>query len=425
MSYTEVVRDRNFVKLWTSQILSLIAQNLLNFALIIRIFELTQGGRFANIAVALLILSFGIPAVLLSSLAGVYVDHWDRRKVLVMSNFFRSIVVLGFLVFEHNLIIVMILAFLMSSATQFFAPAEAASIPIVSRAKNLVKANGLFVTTFYATFIIGYSASAPVIKLFGAQAPYLIAAGFFGLATILAILLPNLGGKKSGNISLRQLWRVTLHDVQAGRKLVFRDPNLRYPIIQLMIVQAVISVVLTLAPALSLALLKQPLQDSSLYLVVPAGLGMLLGVLSVSRLTKHFPKSKLVKADLVIAGITLTLLGATGLLYRQFSGHALASEVGVERIVAIMLFILGVTVAIISVSAQTLLHEMSEEKMRGTVFGVLYTLINLAATAPVLLAGVLADTLSVTKVIGLTGLLLLSYAVAQYGKSYTSFKPKT
>lgn len=413
MSYLQVVRDRDFAKLWSSQILSLIGQNLLNFALIIRIFDLTQGGRFANVAVALLILSFGIPAVLLSSLAGAYVDHWDRKRVLVVSNFIRTILVLGFLLFERNLVIVLLLAFLISAATQFFAPAEAASIPIVSKPENLVTANGLFVTTFYATFIVGYAGSAPVIKAFGPQAPYLLASGFFGLATLLAIFLPRLGGRKAGKLKLSELWRTTQHDLRKGRKIILKDPNLRFPIIQLMFVQGVISIILTLAPAISLALLHQSLKDASLYLVLPAGIGMVLGVLLVGQLTKRIAKQILVKSGLFFAGISLILLGLTGLLYRTINGHPIATPYQVERIVAVVLFVLGIMIAVISVSAQTLLHEMSEEQMRGTIFGVLYSLINLAATAPVLFAGVLAGLLSVTKVIGLTGIIVILFAIFQ------------
>ena len=413
MSYVQVIRDRNFAKLWVSQILSLTAQNLLNFALIIRIFDLTQGGRFANLAVAMLILSFGIPAVLFSSLAGVYVDHWDRKRVLVVSNVVRTILVLGFLIFEHNLVIVLFLAFLISTATQFFAPAEAASIPQVSKPANLVKANGLFVTTFYATFIIGFSASAPLIDAFGPRSPYILASVFFGAATVFAIFLPFLGGRKSGKVSFSQLWRTAQKDLRAGQKLVAHDPNLRYPILQLMFVQGVISIILTLAPAISLALLRQPLQKASLFLVLPAGTGMLLGVLFVGYLTKHFNKSTLVKTGFMIAGTALILMGASGLLYRMTAGHTLATPTQIKIIVASLLFVLGVMVAVISVAAQTLLHEMSEEHMRGTIFGVLYTLINLAATVPVLFAGVLADTLSVTKVIELTGLVVVLFALGQ------------
>ncbi|MFI5240281.1 MAG: MFS transporter [Candidatus Saccharimonadia bacterium] len=413
MSYIEVVKDKNFVKLWSSQIMSLTAQNLVNFALVIRIFEITQNGRFANISVALLILSFGIPAILFSSLAGVYVDHWDRKRVLVVSNFLRTILVLGFLFFEHNLLLVLATTFIISTATQFFAPAEAASIPIVSKADNLVKANALFVTTFYATFIIGYSASAPVINLLGSQAPYYLASAFFGLATLLALFLPSLGGRKSKNVSFAKLWKLTQTDLKTGRKLVFSDPNLRFPILQLMFVQGVISVILTLAPALSLALFRQPLQVASLYLVLPASFGMLVGVAVVGYLSKRVQKTILVKTGLVIAGAGLILFGLTGQLYRIVNNHPLATPYQVEHIVAVILFILGITVSVISVSAQTLLHEMSEEKMRGTIFGVLYTMINVAATVPVLFAGVLADLLSVTKVIIIVGVFVWLFAFTQ------------
>src|ERR1700745_827284 len=94
--------NRNFTRLWSAQILSQIAQNLLNFALIIRVFDLAQGTRVANIAVALVILSFGVPSIFFAAAAGVYVDHWNKKAVLVVANFLRAFLVLGYLIFEHN-----------------------------------------------------------------------------------------------------------------------------------------------------------------------------------------------------------------------------------------------------------------------------------------------------------------------------------
>ena len=66
-----LIRNRNFARLWGSQVLSQVAQNLLNFALVIRVFDLAQHTRFANISVALLILSFGIPSIFFPAAAGV------------------------------------------------------------------------------------------------------------------------------------------------------------------------------------------------------------------------------------------------------------------------------------------------------------------------------------------------------------------
>src|SRR5262245_2749946 len=96
-----VARNPHFNRLWGAQILSQIDQNLLNFALIIRVFQLAEGTRLANVSVALLILSFGIPSIFFAAAAGVYVDHWNKKVVLVTANFLRAGLVLGYLAFEH------------------------------------------------------------------------------------------------------------------------------------------------------------------------------------------------------------------------------------------------------------------------------------------------------------------------------------
>ena len=76
--YAQLLKNRNFLKIWSAQLVSQIASNLLNFALIIRIFDLASKTQFANISVSLLILSFGIPSIIFAVLAGAYVDHLDQ-----------------------------------------------------------------------------------------------------------------------------------------------------------------------------------------------------------------------------------------------------------------------------------------------------------------------------------------------------------
>src|SRR5487761_1611032 len=115
MSHLSVARNPQFAKLWASQILSQLAQQLLNFSLIIRVFNLAQGTHFANFAVSILILSFGIPAVLFATLAGVYVDHLDKKRVLVISNFLRLGLILAFFLTQHDLIGIYLLTFAIAS----------------------------------------------------------------------------------------------------------------------------------------------------------------------------------------------------------------------------------------------------------------------------------------------------------------------
>ncbi|MBW3538089.1 MFS transporter [Candidatus Parcubacteria bacterium] len=413
MSYLAVIRHGHFSKLWVAQILSLIAQNLLNFALIIIIYNLAQGTRFANVSVSLLVLSFGIPAIFFSAVAGIYVDHWDRKKVLVISNLLRGVLVLGYLVTDNHLLAILALTFTISSITQFFAPAEAAAIPLLVSKPALLGANALFVLTFYACFILGYSASAPVINLFGTSGPFYVAAGMFFGAALLTLWLPGLTAIGKDAMRWRQIFATTGRELQANWLAIRRNPNLYFPIVQLSLVQALVGILLALAPALSLALLKVELQNASHVLVIPTGIGMVLGVVVVGRLARRLSKITLISAGLLVVGAALSLLGLSGQLYRQVAGEVIASTSTVALVAGTLMLILGLMNALISVAAQTLLQESTADAMRGRVFGALYMMINLAATAPVFLAAIVADLLSVTQVVTAVGGVVFMFAVAQ------------
>jgi MFS family permease len=411
---TALIRNRDFTRLWGAQVLSQIAQNLLNFALIIRVFELAQGTRLANLSVALLILSFGVPSIFFAAAAGVYVDHWNRRTVMLVSNLLRAILVLGYLAFEHNLAIVLLLSFVISSITQFFAPAESASIPVLVGEKNLLRANSLFIFTLYASFIIGYSASAPVIAAFGDDGPYYITSIMFLLATLLVFLLPTIRAKIREHVHLRDVIRSTKGQVVRNWQLIRANHNLSFPIGQLTITQGTVGILLALAPALSLAVLDTPIQNASHVLIIPAGLGMVLGVLAVGQMVGRSNKLRVISLGLIVASATLMLVGLSGQLHRVFHGSQVATTGEIAFFVASLILILGFMNAAVSAAAQTLLQENTTDESRGKVFGALNMMINIAATLPILFAGILADLTSVTKVITALGALLLIFAIAQY-----------
>jgi MFS family permease len=409
-----VIRNPNFNRLWSAQVLSQIAQNLLNFALIIRVFQLAQGTRFANISVALLILSFGIPSIFFAAAAGVYVDHWNKKRVLLAANLLRAILVLGYLVFEQNLAMVLLLSFTISTVTQFFAPAEAAAIPALVSKSQLLRANSLFVFTLYASFIVGYSASAPVIAVFGASGPYFVTSVMFLLASLFVVFLPSIQVKVSSGMRLMQIVRYTGREIVNNWRVIRGNHNLSFPITQLTITQASLGVILALGPALSVAILGVPIQNASHVLIIPAGIGMVLGVAMIGRLAKQFTKPWLIAVGLVVASTSLVLLGLSSLLHRQIGGHAIAAGIEISLLVALLVLILGFMNALVSAAAQTILQENTTEATRGKVFGALNMMINIAATLPILFAGILADLTSVNAVVTTLGLLLLSFAIVQY-----------
>ena len=409
-----LVKNRNFRRLWSAQILSQIAQNLLNFALIIRVFDLAQGTKLANIAVALVILAFGIPSIFFAAAAGVYIDHWNRKKVLVITNALRGLLVLGFPFVEHNLALLLLLCFTIASITQFFVPAEAASLPKIVREKDLLRANSLFIFTMYASFIVGYSGSAPVITAFGNNGPYFVTAFMFALATLLVSLLPVMKAEKRSEVPFKHVLRTTQKEISSNLRIIRGNRNLSYPILQITLTQATIGVLVALAPALSLALLHEPLKNAAHVLIIPAGIGLVAGIASVGYIVTKITKVRLMATGFVFAASSLMLLGLTGALNKPIHGHTLVSNSVVAVIVATLVLILGFMNALISSSAQTILQENTTDDTRGKVFGALGMAINIAATLPILFAGILASLSSVTRVIFGIGSGLLIYALYQF-----------
>lgn len=407
MEYLSAIRQTNFAKLWVAQIASQVAANLLNFALIIVVFELAQQTRFASFAVSLLVLSFAIPSIFAAPAAGQYVDYWDRKKIMVFANAARALLAFLYLSAEHSLTLILLLTFISATITQLFLPAEAATIPKVVSSKNLLAANSLFVFSMYAAFMVGYSASGPAISWLGEDGPFYVTIGLYVLATVLVMLIPKQPVKK--NAARPQLHLV--RQLKSNWAVIREHPDRYFALTQLAIIQGVVFVLITLAPALSLAILHVPLQQASHVLIIPVGIGMVLGVLLVHSAVRQFSKIRALRVSFLIAAAALIMLGLTGQLYRDYHGSPLVPVAQVGVIVASIMLVLGIMNAMISALAQTLLQETTTDENRGKVFGSLQMMINIASTLPVIFTGILADLISVTKVIMIIGLALGLYGL--------------
>ena len=141
-----------------------------------------------------------MPSVLFSALAGVYVDRIDRRLdargherpagASSWSASSRSGADIG---------LVLLLNTVFSIVTVFFAPAEAAMIPVLVPREQLVAANGLFTLTLNGAFALGYALLGPLIVTIagGPQPLILIVAVLFALAAVFCAVLPRRSARAS------------------------------------------------------------------------------------------------------------------------------------------------------------------------------------------------------------------------------------
>src|SRR6202022_3389930 len=136
-------RNREFLLLWLAQAISQTAQNAIWYGIVV----LVQRQSHSSTLLSLAILTLIIPSVIFGVLAGVYVDRWDKRAVLIGTNLIRGGIAFSYGLFGLPLgcplSLLFVINFLFSTVGQFFAPAETAMIPTVVGRARLLQANGL------------------------------------------------------------------------------------------------------------------------------------------------------------------------------------------------------------------------------------------------------------------------------------------
>src|SRR6185436_4822693 len=122
-----VLRQRNFALLWFAGLISMIGDWMLFIALPIHTYRLTH----SSLATGIMFIAGTVPRIFIGSVAGVFVDRWDRRQTMVVADLSRVflLLLLLFVLSSESLWIVYVVAFLQATISQFFGPAENALLP--------------------------------------------------------------------------------------------------------------------------------------------------------------------------------------------------------------------------------------------------------------------------------------------------------
>jgi MFS family permease len=409
-----VLSNRAFLALWLAQVLSQIADNLLYFVLLVEVYKQTG----SNTAVSGLVLSFTLPALTIGLLAGVLVDRVDKRAVLLLTNVARAAIAVLFIVSTSSLPSVFTLGLLTSAVRQLFMPAEAATLPRLLPQRDLLTANSLFTLTYNASFIVGFAGAGPLLKIFGPNAVFLVAALFFLISAALVWTLPPSAADSQPELPASALdrSRLVVRELLDGWAFLRSGPEILRVMLQLAFAWSLTGVIAAIAPGYATTVLGLSEEDA-FFLVVPAGVGVVLGSLMIGRFGGRVDRTLLIAAGLLGMGVAVILLA----VYRQLLDRLLPHvppPIGLDLhpaglslfLIAVMLFaaMLGFANAAATIPANTTIQEGTPDELRGRVFSVLNTLGNLGSTAPVLLVGVLADLLGVGRLMLLVGAGILA-----------------
>jgi MFS family permease len=146
-------RNSNYRSMWVGQVVSEIGDHFNNIA----VFSLAMETTGSGLVVSGVLLSRAIPAVLAGPLAGVLLDRFDRKRIMMASDLVRALVALGFIATTHyhQPWVLYVLSGLLMFASPFFTSGRSSILPTITSKKELHTANSLTQTTQWTTITIG------------------------------------------------------------------------------------------------------------------------------------------------------------------------------------------------------------------------------------------------------------------------------
>jgi MFS family permease len=411
-----VWRNRDFLLLWFAQALSQTAQNAIWYGIVVLVQRISNSSTQLSLAILTLI----IPSVIFGVLAGVYVDRWDKRRVLIATNLIRGAIAFAYAAFGIWALLplssLFLINFAFSTVGQFFAPAETAMIPSVVPRARLLQANSLFHLTFTASQLVGLVVLGPLLaKIGGVDGLFVSMATVIMLCGVLVWPLPTTRQVHDPSVpateeeAIRGVWR----DVRDIWHFVFRDRVVALAMVQWTIGAILGLVIATLVPGFAERLLHVRAEDA-VFVMAPAGIGMVAGTAVLNRCGDRFDKHFLTNAGLFAVAACLALTGGVASVTDWLTGGnpplmdmpTLGQVSVLVPVVMALALVAGLAFVAIMVPAQTFLQERAPVELRGRVFAVQLMLSNFASIVPLLLLGGLADVMGVDKTLVLIGLLI-------------------
>ncbi|MBF8289856.1 MAG: hypothetical protein HW391_824 [Chloroflexi bacterium] len=407
-STAAVLRNRPFLLLWLSQLATQVGSNMALYGLTVIVLNTTN----LSSAVSALFLTFLVPAVLLSAVAGVYVDRADRRVVLVLTNVLRAVAMVAIWWVGGNIALILLLNIAVSVITVFFAPAEAAMIPHLVPSHQRVSANGLFTLTLNGAFALGYALLGPlVVKAAGGPEPVLlVVAVLYGVAAVFCLTLPaNAPAAVEGAPAHDTMHEAgeavqgTFAQLSEGMAYIRANRSIGWSLGYLGIAASIVGVIGVLGPDFAKDTLGLGAED--LFVVVlPLGIGIVMGVLLLNSYGRFVARRRAIEGGLIALGALLAAMTVAGPLSRalQRVDAPLVDLSAITSLIAVviaMAFVAGIAYGVVAISSQTQLQEDLPEEVRGRVFGVLNMLVSVGSFLPIIIVGPISDLVGTTAVI--------------------------
>jgi MFS family permease len=376
-----LLRQRNFALLWFGGLISVAGDWVLYAALPFYVFERTG----STIATAGMIAAELGPSIAVGSLAGVYVDRLDRRRLLVATNLLEAAAVSALLVVAHGgpLWVVYAVAAVQSVLASFAQPAESALLPSLVGPDVLLAANSLTALNNRAARLVGVPLGGLLLGLLGLT-PVVLAdvASFLVAAVAIAAVDAPAQEPALERASYAWEWREGLRLIRRERAIA-----VLFGVLGLMTFGG------TMIDPLYVAWVRDVLgRGPEVYalLLTAHSVAGIVGSLAVGAWGAPLAPRLLVGWASVVAGAALLVKFELAQLELAFT----LSLVG------------GATSVVSSVGIETLLQSTVPENFRGRVFAALGASGSFFSLAGAVAAGVAARGVGVTPVLDVSAVLV-------------------
>jgi DHA3 family macrolide efflux protein-like MFS transporter len=420
--YARLALNGSFSSLWAGQLISLFGDRIHQVALAAAVL-LTTGSELAS---ALVFVAAFVPNLIFSPIAGTFVDRWDNKEVLIVSDLLRAAVVLLIpMAIVTNVLLVYPFVFVMTTISIFFRPARVAILPRIVREDELVTANSSLWVGETLADVIGYPLAGFFVIVIGAALPvafWLDAATYVASAVLLTGIIvarpgaltdesgadvDGVAGEEAVDADATEVAIDTgvgqgfFAEMRAGYRFLRSQPTLFANTIQASVAQLTVGVLTALMPAFSREVFESgTLGWEAVYGLIESstGIGNLLGGFAIGLVGARLAKGRMISGGYLLWGLLTTVFALSGNL-GMVLGLALGSGI------ANMAFI---------IPSQALFQELTPAALMGRVVGFRFALVFGAMAIAMAVGGLLTLVLDVTTVIALFGLVSAGAGIAGF-----------
>jgi MFS family permease len=366
-----ILRHAPFRTLWLAQFVSIFGDFLALFGVISLITFRWQG---TAVQVTLVSIAYMLPLAVISPVAGVFVDHWNVKRLMIASDLIRAgLIVL--LVFVHDVSQICGIFIVLSTVSSFFMPAQSVTVRTIVPAEGLLAANAMMAQALYVVRLLSPALAGALVRLLTEKACFYLDTVSFVFS---ALMIARLTIQRPVRPQTEKTVKGLTEDFLAGNRFIFTHSGLAFVF---MAMAAAMFVLSSFSPLISIYIRDSLSAGPVMFGVISAmvGVGLIVGTQLVTPLVKQRSKTHVVLSGLFSLGVGAALLGA-------FQSVPMA---------ALSTFTMGFAIAFVWVPAQTMSQQETPHAMVGRVSSSFMSLISVAQVLGLLLSGYLAQKLGI------------------------------